>query len=192
MSKNFLITGRPGIGKTTAVVRVVELLRREGIEVGGFISEEIRVRGTRVGFRVVDLKTGRQGYLARVGRGRGPRVGKYVVDLEEFERIGVRAVESAISEAEVVVVDEIGPMELYSRRFREVVERALDSDKVVLATIHWRAGKGEFGRKILSRRDIEILRLDFENRDRVPMELFEKIADLLKSRKRGRSKGTET
>ena len=178
--KNFLITGRPGVGKTTAVLRVVEMLKKKGISVGGFVSKEVRVGRTRAGFKVVDLGTGREGYLARAGRGRGPRVGKYVVNLAEFEDIGVKAVEEALEGDEVVVIDEIGPMELYSGKFREVVEKALNSGRVVLATIHWRAGRDEFGRRILSRRDVEVIELNLGNRDRVPREIFERILSCLK------------
>ncbi len=182
MAKNILVTGRPGIGKTTAVAKVVELLSRDGYKVGGFISREVRKGGTRIGFEVVNLKTGEKGWLARVeGRG-GPRVGKYTVDLESFETIGVKALERSLIEDDVIVVDEIGPMELFSNEFKNIVWRALESPKPVIATIHWKASRYSFGKSVLSRRDVKVIDLTFANRNRVPFEIYKEVIGKLCSK----------
>ncbi len=177
--KNFLVTGRPGIGKTTAVSKVVELLRKDGYRVGGFISREVRERGRRIGFEVIDLQSGRRGWLAKVGGGYGPRIGKYTVDLEAFEDIGVKALEKSLLEDDVIVVDEIGPMELFSRKFKDVVWRVLESSKPVIATIHWKANRDIFGKRILARNDIKIFELTLSNRNRVPLEIYKEVTQLL-------------
>ncbi|MEM2795263.1 MAG: NTPase, partial [Thermofilaceae archaeon] len=135
-TKNLLITGHPGVGKTTAVLKVTEELRKLGIHVGGFISREIRESGVRTGFVVVDLSTGEEAYLARVGKGL-PRIGKYVVLVGELERVGVKAIIKALEISDVIVIDEIGPMKLYSPLFRKAVVKALNSSKPVIATIHF-------------------------------------------------------
>lgn len=169
-AKNVLVTGRPGIGKTTAVLRAVEELKRAGVRVGGFVSREERRGGARTGFIIVDLETGEEAYLARAGEG-APRIGKYVVLVSELERVGVSAVARAIELAQVVVIDEIGPMELLSQRFREVVLKAFNSPKPVIATIHVRAHETPFGRSVLSRSDIVLIKIDESNRSRVPHEI---------------------
>jgi len=172
--KNVLVTGRPGIGKTTAVIRAVEGLRRVGVRVGGLVTREERVGGVRTGFVMVDVSTGEQAYLARVGEGR-PRVGRYVVFVQELERLGVRAVLSATAGADVVVIDEIGPMELKSQAFKEAVLRALDSPKPVIATIHHRAADDPFGRSVLSRGDCHLVTLTESNRDAAPQKIIELV-----------------
>lgn len=172
--KNLLITGHPGVGKTTAVLKAAEELRKQGVHVGGFISREIRESGVRTGFVVVDLSTGEEAYLARVGRGL-PKIGKYVVLVNELERVGVKAVLKALENSDVVVIDEIGPMELYSQLFREAVVKALNSSKPVIATIHFRAREDSFGRTVLSREDVAIILLTPHNRDKVPHLIFEHV-----------------
>ncbi|RLE66064.1 MAG: nucleoside triphosphatase [Thermoprotei archaeon] len=179
--KNFLVTGRPGIGKTTAVSKVVELLRRDGYKVGGFISKEVRERGRRIGFEVINLRSEKRGWLARVGGGYGPRIGKYTVDLKTFEDVGVKALEKSLIEDDVLIIDEIGPMELFSSKFKDVTWKALESTKPVVATIHWKANRDSFGRKILARDDIEIIELTLSNRDRIPLEIYKKIINKLTS-----------
>lgn len=178
-AKNLLITGRPGIGKTTAVLKAVEGLRRRGVHVGGFISREVREAGVRTGFIIVDLSTGEEAYLARVGSGL-PKVGKYTVLVSELERVGVRAVLKALESSDVVVIDEIGPMELYSQLFKEAVVKALNSLKPVIATIHFRAREDPFGRAVLSRDDVTVISLLPHNRDKVPHFIVEQVLTKLK------------
>jgi nucleoside-triphosphatase len=128
-----LLTGRPGVGKTTVIRTVVE--RLQGCA-GGFYTEEIRERNQRVGFRLVALD-GPRGTLARVNGSSSFRVGKYRVNLKDLEQVGVAALQRAVvhPHVAVVVVDEIGKMELFSPAFCEAVMAALESPKLVLATV---------------------------------------------------------
>ncbi len=101
---------------------------------GGFYTRELREGGRRVGFEVVTLD-GRRGRLAHVDV-RGPhRVGKYGVDLPSFEATGVDALERAVRDRDLIIIDEVGKMELFSDRFRRAVEEAVASGKPVLATV---------------------------------------------------------
>jgi nucleoside-triphosphatase len=128
----WLLTGRPGVGKTTCLRRALERL---AVPAGGFITEEMREGGERVGFALVTLD-GRRGTLAHVGRrGGGPRVGKYRVDLHTLEGLGVPAIGDALRRRALVVIDEIGKMEMTSPAFCRAVEEALASQASVLGTI---------------------------------------------------------
>ena len=181
-AKNVLVTGRPGVGKTTAVLKAVEELRRSGYAVGGFVTREVRVEGRREGFIMVDLAKGEQAYLARVGEGR-PRVGRYVVFIHELERLGVPAILNAIEQADIVVVDEIGPMELLSQKFKRAVLKALESSKPVLATIHYRAGESDFGKAVLGRGDCRVVTVTEANRERAARDIAKLVLEALASAK---------
>ncbi len=134
--KNFLITGLPGSGKSTLIFCVVDKLTESGIRVGGVVTPELREHGRRIAFLMRDLLTGEEAIIASVSLGKsGPRVSKYTVDVDAISRIGAKAIQLAIKQADVVVIDEIGKMELLSREFSRQVMAALDSSRPVLATI---------------------------------------------------------
>jgi len=158
----FLITGPPGVGKTTAIRKVASSL---GEDADGFYTEEIREKGSRRGFKIVTLR-GESGLLAHMSLGHGPRLGRYRVNLEDLESIGVRSLLRAIDSGRVLIVDEIGGMEMLSKEFREAVQRALDSGIDIVATIRERADP--FCDSIKSRSDVTLIRMDGENRDQVP------------------------
>src|SRR4030042_2123649 len=110
MPNNILISGKPGSGKTTLVVRLVEKLSREGFKAGGFVTEEIRECSHRVGFEIRDLG-GDTAVLAHIDYKGKPRVGKYGVDIEAFEGIALRALEIGKKKADLLSVDAEGGME---------------------------------------------------------------------------------
>ena len=131
MQQVYLLTGRPGAGKTSLIKQaVVEL---EGVA-GGFYTEEIRSRGVRLGFEIITLD-GQRATLAHADFAKRYRVGKYGVDIESLERVGVSALNRAVRVCNLVVVDEIGKMELLSDNFREAVTKIVGSGKRVLGTI---------------------------------------------------------
>ncbi|CAK0841673.1 unnamed protein product [Prorocentrum cordatum] len=121
--------------------RVAELCKERGVRVEGFLTEELRERGVRVGFDVVELAgDGRRVALARVGGGSGPRVSKYVVTVAEFESLALpildRILDTPPRDDVVCIIDEIGKMELFSSEFISRVRRLLESPPVpVLFTI---------------------------------------------------------
>ena len=128
-----LIEGSPGTGKTTLVERVITKLCKE-MRLGGFFTREIREKGSRKGFKIITVdKT--EGVLAHEDLPGHHKVGRYVVNLEDLERVGVASIKRALAEDDVIIIDEIGKMELMSGQFREVVEMALDSEKPLVATI---------------------------------------------------------
>lgn len=168
--KNFLLAGRPGVGKTTVVQAVARLFPGE---VGGFVTGEIRERGTRKGFSITSVE-GETAVMAYVDVRSPTRVGKYGVDVPAFERIALPALRGALREKRIVVIDEIGKMELASGRFREAVREALDSDRIVVATVMERTHP--FADEIKRRGDAEVIEITLQNRDEVPGRIREMIA----------------
>lgn len=165
MGRAYLLTGRPGVGKTTCLRKALELAR---VLAGGFFTEEIRERGARVGFALETLD-GRRTTLAHVNQRGSPRVGKYGVDLAALERVGVPAIREAVRQGRLVVVDEIGKMELASPAFREAVEEAILSPAVVLGTIL--SAPHPWADRIRARPNVRLIPVTPANRDALPQEL---------------------
>jgi nucleoside-triphosphatase len=168
MGPAILLTGRPGVGKTTVVRQV---LARWEAGAGGFYTKEIREQGRRTGFRLVTLD-GARGLLASVNISSPFRVGKYAVDLADLETVGVGALQRAIGQPEVslLVMDEIGKMELFSPAFREAVLAALDSPKLVLGTIM--ARPHPWVDAIKARPEVSLVEVTPLNRSTLPEEIL--------------------
>lgn len=127
----YLLTGRPGTGKTTLIKQAIV---RTKTNAGGFYTEEIRDSGIRKGFKIVTLD-GQNAILAHVDFPARYRVSKYGVDISSLDNVGVSAIHRAIQECDLIVIDEIGKMELFSPQFKDAVLMAIDSGKKVLGTI---------------------------------------------------------
>lgn len=126
------------MGKSTVVSKVVLRLKSAGVIVGGCIASERRLKGTRIGFDVRDLTNGTQGELASVTATLGPKVGRYRVNLKDIAAVGAKGLVDAASFSEVIIIDEVGPMELVSPEFRRAVKACMASGKPLLAVIHER------------------------------------------------------
>ncbi|MEM2466253.1 MAG: NTPase [Candidatus Bathyarchaeia archaeon] len=175
-----LITGSPGVGKTTLLLKVVEALRAKGYSVGGMVSREVRPYGTRIGFEILDLgDNNKRGWLAHVQQEKGPRVGKYRVNLEDLNSVGVEAILRAVRKCDVIVIDEIGPMELFSKSFKLAALEALESGKLVIAVVH-RKTCDKLIDYAKARKDTEIFNVTFENRDELHKVIVQKAEESLK------------
>jgi nucleoside-triphosphatase len=171
-----LVTGPPGIGKTTLVLRVLDLLH--GKRSTGFYTEEVRGRTGRIGFRIVTLD-GRTAQLATVGGVGGPRVGRYTVHLAALEAVCEDALEARPG-IDVVVIDEIGKMECLSPAFVLAARRALAGPLPVLGTVAL-AGGG-FIAEAKRTPGGEVITLSRENRDRLPAQVAARLATGSESR----------
>lgn len=159
MSRLLLITGAPGVGKTTLVRRVAD--RLEDLRVSGFTTEEIREDGRRRGFRIVPVG-GVARTMAHVDHPGAERVGRYGVDLAAIDAVTAASLALRAS-VDLYVVDEIGRMECLSERFVDRMRALLDSERRVLATIA-RKGGG-FVAEVKRRGDAELEEVTMRNRD---------------------------
>ena len=165
---NLLLTGPPGIGKTTVIIRLAERLNDRAL--AGFYTEEVRAYGQRRGFRVTTF-SGRTGTLADVRLKTRHRVGRYGVDLTGFEALVLPELER---QADLMLIDEIGKMECFSPRFIDSVRRLLDALTLVVGTVALK-GSG-FIAEVKARPDVEIRSVSAGNRDALPQVIADHLA----------------
>ncbi len=178
--RHILLTGPPGSGKSTVLSAALSLLKASGRQVFGFWTPEIRRGRAREGF-AVELLSGRREVLASRDFPGSPRVGRYGVRLEAMDQLVVPEIQRAMTAAAgpsggVIILDEIGKMELYSAAFRGAVLAALESDARVLATIM--ARPHPFADQVKRRPDVVLWTVTRENRDDLPQQ----VAEILLSR----------
>ncbi len=167
-----LLEGRPGVGKTTIVRRLVELLRERDVPLAGFTTEELREGRQRVGF-AIETVAGARATLARVSFPGPPRVGKYGVDTDAFERLALPAL--AVPAGAIVAVDELGKMEIASPAFCAAVDELFAGDVDLVATVHRHRHPRTDGWK--GRPDVELLEVTESNRERLPEQLAARVTD---------------
>lgn len=160
------ITGRPGIGKTTACKKVYDALK-DKINIEGFVTIEVREKGKRIGFKIKELGTNNESWLARIGNG-NVRVGKYAVCVEAVDEISEKI---SKYDADLIIIDEIGPMELKSKKFVESIEELIRRKDNLLFSIHLKS-RHPLLQKI--RKTFNVFVLDEKNRNHV----VEKIAKM--------------
>lgn len=129
----------------------------------GFFTAEIRQAGARTGFEVEAL-SGARAILAHVDLPGPPRVGRYGVDLDAFEQVALPSISPPWDG--VVVIDELGPMELASDPFISAVVGLFEAEEVpVLTTIH--ARRHPFTDLLIGRNDTDLVEVTHENRDKL-------------------------
>lgn len=167
---NLIITGPPSIGKTTLIKKV---LSRIPCEVGGFYTQEIRRGNTRLGFKIITTQ-GKEQTLSHIDSTSRVRVGKYGVEIEGLEEVGVSSIFNALnSKSKVIIIDEIGKMELSSPQFKQVVTSALDAPATVIATMG--KGLGLYAQNILKRQDVKLITIDYGNRDGLVSDILDMV-----------------
>jgi nucleoside-triphosphatase len=165
-----LLEGRPGVGKTTLAIAVVDALADQGVEVSGFTTEELREQGRRVGFAIEAIGGNRE-VMAHLDYPGPPRVGKYGVDLGALERVALPALDKR---SEVLVIDELGKMELYSQALCDAVTAAMKKDGNIVATVQ--ATDHPFTDELKTRDDVDVIKVTRANRDELRDRLVDSLA----------------
>ena len=176
MSVNTLLTGRPRIGKTTIIQKFV---RQCPVSVGGFFTCEIREHCMRVGFTIEAIRSWDQNgsgekYRDVMAHRNSPspyRVGRYGVNISAIESVGITALREGMKKAKIIIIDEIGRMEMYSTLFQKEVIHVLDCPLPVLGVIQMK--RNPFLDSIRDRNDVTVIHVTQENRDTLPERLFD-------------------
>jgi nucleoside-triphosphatase len=166
IKKNILLTGLPGVGKTTLIRRLSEELKN--LHPAGFYTKEIREKGVRKGFELISLD-GKKGLLSHVEIKSPYRVGKYRVDVKGFEGF-LDSIAFFAPETKLIIIDEIGKMECLSPEFKRLIKEILDSEKIVIATIAFK-GSGLI-EEIKKRNDVRLFEITEKNRDSLLSEIL--------------------
>ncbi len=170
---NLLVTGLPGVGKTTLIISLLPYL--SAYRPAGFFTREIREGGVRKGFELVSLSGGSL-VLAHTGIAGRERVGKYGVDTGGF-RPYIEQLRGTLTGHGLVIFDEIGKMEVLSGEFRELVADVLDGKIPLFATI---ARKGDhFIEGIKGRPDVRLVEITRTNRQGMAQELLPVIRAMM-------------
>jgi nucleoside-triphosphatase len=163
--RNLLLTGPPGVGKTTVLAAVAR--RLGGRKLGGFLTEEIRPERRRLGFALVPFQ-GERRTMAHRDLASPHRVGHYGVDVAMIDDVAEVVLDLRV-DAEIFLIDEIGKMECFSRRFVEAIARLLDDPRPLVVTVA-RQGPGLIT-EVKRRTDVELWQVTTENRRRMPDEV---------------------
>lgn len=169
VKKNLLITGLPGVGKTTLIKKLSEGLK--SLHPVGFYTEEIREGGERRGFELISLE-GKRGLLSHKGIRSPYRVGQYKVDIKGFEDL-LDLISFFDPLTRLIIIDEIGKMECFSDQFKELLEEILDSEKWVIATLAMK-GSGLIS-EVKERQDVKLFEITQKNRDSLFSEILREV-----------------
>jgi len=164
------ITGLPGSGKTYALLRVIDMLKEEELLIGGMVDEPIEDGRKKTGFTVRNLLTGEQQVFASTDIESKIVVGKIGVDLSKLEEVGVKAIKDAVEQCDIIVIDEVGKMEVESEAFVEAVKASLEADKPMILTLH-KKSRNPLLQDIRRRDDVRILEVTPTNRNILPYKI---------------------
>jgi len=170
MKKNIFLTGAPSSGKTTVIKKVIEGLK---IPANGFYTEEERIEGRRVGFLMKTLD-GKGGYLAHEDIESEFHIRRYGVSIENIENIAAPSITPR--DKNIIILDEIGKMECFSEVFKKAAKTALDAPNIVIGTITF--GGSDFILEVKKRRDIEIMEVTPQARDKMPHIILKKVSEI--------------
>ncbi len=164
------ITGLPGSGKTYALLRVIEMLKEEELSIGGMVDEPIEDGRKKTGFTVRNLLTDEKAVFAGTDIESKIVVGKMGVDLSKLEEVGVKALKDAIEQCDIIVIDEVGKMEVESEAFVNAVKETLEADKPMIITLH-KKSRNPLLQDIRRRDDVRILEVTPTNRNILPYKI---------------------
>lgn len=176
MDKKILITGPPRCGKSTLISKLIKYYTVEkNYNICGFLTPEVRESGNRIGFDIVDIFSGNISQLARVGDFKTKyRVGKYNVFVGQFNKYLENSLDLDERPLDLIVIDEIGKMELFSMKFQNFIRKIFSSNLPVLATIGLKL-RHPLKKDLIKRPSVEFLTLNQQNSQKI----FEKVTSII-------------
>ena len=167
-----LLTGPTRTGKSTAIKKIVGMLGTKNC--GGFYTEEIRENNERVGFRIKTL-TGKSGILAHININSEKRISEYGVDISFFEEFCITELQEAINNDKIkyIIIDEIGPMQVLSMKYRELLISLLKSEKIVIGTIF--LNPSEWLDDFKKMDGLELINMTLDNRNEIPLQIVDMV-----------------
>ena len=174
------ISGPYGVQKTGTLKKIIEMLAEEDISVGGMITDPIMENNRRVGFQVMDWATKEKTVFAHLDLDSPITIKGYGVNIDALNEVGVKAIENAAKNQDVILVDEVGKKQVESEKFNEIVKTAMDLDKTMIITFQ-KKSRNPLLQDIRRRDDIRMLELTDVNKDLLPY----KVVDLIKEELKG-------
>ena len=175
MIKKILITGPPRCGKSTLIVKLIEYFSDYNYTIHGFLTPEVQKDGNRIGFDIENINTRERGKLARIGNyNTRYKLGRYYIFIEEFENFISKLEDVVFQDRDLIIIDEIGKMELFSRKFQNLINELFHSDIKIIATIGQKI-QHPLKDSLLKIPDIVVFSLSRQNQQ----EIFERIIAII-------------
>ena len=183
------ITGLPRSGKSAVLDKVVSMIiderkadsraLRRGVPaniIGGMRTEAIIENGERVGYACVDILSGDRGVMAHREIDSRNRILGFGIDPSELDKVAVPAIQNAIGNCEILVIDEVGKFSVESEGFVAAVREALEYDMPTLLTLH-KKSRHPLLQDIRRRDDGRILEVTPVNRALLPYKILKLILE---------------
>jgi nucleoside-triphosphatase len=165
------ITGLPESGKTFTLLKVIEMLDDENTVIGGMITRPLVKKEKKVGFEILNWLTKEKAVLAKLDPETSSTDDGFVVDIQVLEGLGVNAINQASEEADIIIIDEVGRLEVESEIFVKAVKDALETDKPLILTLH-KKSRNPLLQDIRRRDDVRILEVTPINRNLLPYKIM--------------------
>jgi nucleoside-triphosphatase len=170
-----LITGPPRCGKSTLITKLISYYKSKDYVLGGFLTPEVKEAGKRIGFNIKDIQSGKISLLARKGiYNTKYQLGNYSIFIEDFNNYLKNLQSYNLKTIDLLVIDEIGKMELHSQLFLSFLKKIFNSNMKILATIGQKL-KHPIKIELLNLSDLKLFQMNLNNQQ----EIFEEIITLL-------------
>ncbi len=172
------ISGALGPQKSETIKSIIKMLDEEGFDVGGMVTEPIMEDNKRVGFQVMDWSTKEKAVFSHLDLQSSVEVKGYGVNLDSLNEVGVKAIKNAAKENDIILIDEIGKMQVESEKFCETIRSIYEVNKPLIITFE-KKSRNTLLQDLRRRDDVRMLELTNVNKDLLPYKVVELIKEEL-------------